>query len=149
MVEIAKHTKHVSGLPVTSGADAGGDPGPFTALGVYLGIKAAIREGLKTDSAKDVRIAIQGVGSVGGGVARRLAAEGAKLTLADVNLARAKALAEELGAELADSAAIMELEAAVLCPTALGALLTAGRTATRPAPLASGGATNHLATPPH
>src|SRR3546814_1821786 len=68
MVEIAKHTKHVSGLPVTSGADAGGDPGPFTALGVYLGIKAAIREGLKTDSAKDVRIAIQGVGSVGGGV---------------------------------------------------------------------------------
>src|SRR3546814_5565549 len=49
MVEIAKHTKHVSGLPVTSGADAGGDPGPFTALGVYLGIKAAIREGLKTD----------------------------------------------------------------------------------------------------
>src|SRR3546814_18542834 len=36
MVEIAKHTKHVSGLPVTSGADAGGDPVPFTALGVYL-----------------------------------------------------------------------------------------------------------------
>src|SRR3546814_8632271 len=116
-------TKHVSGLPVTSGADAGGDPGPFTALGVYLGIKAAIREGLKTDSAKDVRIAIQGVGSVGGGVARRLAAEGAKLTLADVNLARAKALAEELGAELADSAAIMEIEADVLSPHAMGAHL--------------------------
>src|SRR3546814_1318444 len=127
MVEIAKHTKHVSGLPVASGADAGGDPGPFTALGVYLGIKAAIREGLKTDSARDVRIAIQGVGSVGGGVARRLADEGAKLTLADVNLARAKALAEELGAELADSAAIMATAADVLSPHALGALLTEAR----------------------
>lgn len=102
MVEISKQTKHVSGLPVASGADAGGDPGPFTALGVYLGIKAAILEGLGTDSAAGVRVAIQGVGSVGGGVARRLAAEGAKLTLADVNLARAKALAEELGAELAE-----------------------------------------------
>ena len=146
MVEIAKQTKHVSGLPVASGADAGGDPGPFTALGVYLGIKAAIREGLKTDSAKDVRIAIQGVGSVGGGVARRLAAEGAKLTLADVNLARAKALAEELGAELADSAAIMEVEADVLSPNALGAILTEQSIAKLRVPIVAGGANNQLAT---
>ena len=146
MVEIAKKTKHVSGLPVASGADAGGDPGPFTALGVYLGIKAAIREGLKTDSAKDVRIAIQGVGSVGGGVARRLAAEGAKLTLADVNLARAKALAEELGAELADSAAIMEIEADVLSPNALGAILTEASIEKLRVPIVAGGANNQLAT---
>ncbi|SBV32177.1 Leucine dehydrogenase [uncultured Sphingopyxis sp.] len=146
MVEIAKQTKHVSGLPVASGADAGGDPGPFTALGVYLGIKAAIREGLKTDSAKDVRIAIQGVGSVGGGVARRLAAEGAKLTLADVNLARAKALAEELGAELADSAAIMEVEADMLSPNALGAILTEQSIAKLRVPIVAGGANNQLAT---
>jgi leucine dehydrogenase len=146
MVEIAKQTKHVSGLPVASGADAGGDPGPFTALGVYLGIKAAIREGLNTDSAKDVRIAIQGVGSVGGGVARRLAAEGAKLTLADVNLARAKALAEELGAELADSAAIMEVEADVLSPNALGAILTEQSIEKLRVPIVAGGANNQLAT---
>src|SRR3546814_19700706 len=124
MVEIAKHTKHGSGPPVASGADAGGDPGPFTALGVYLGIKAAIREGLKTDSAKDVRIAIQGVGSVGGGVARRLAAEGAKLTLAEVNLARAKEPAEEMGAELANSAALMEVEEDRVSHNAPGAIPT-------------------------
>jgi leucine dehydrogenase len=146
MVEISKQTKHVSGLPVASGADAGGDPGPFTALGVYLGIKAAIREGLNTDSAKDVRIAIQGVGSVGGGVARRLAAEGSKLTLADVNLARAKALAEELGAELADSAAIMEIEADVLSPNALGAILTEASIEKLRVPIIAGGANNQLAT---
>src|SRR3546814_4975705 len=121
---------------------------PFTALGVYLGIKAAIREGLKTDSAKDVRIAIQGVGSVGGGVARRLAAEGAKLTLADVNLARAKALAEELGAELADSAAIMELEADVLSPNALGAILTEASIEKLRVQIVAGGANNQLETAP-
>ncbi|PAL23664.1 Glu/Leu/Phe/Val dehydrogenase [Sphingopyxis sp. GW247-27LB] len=145
MVEIAKHTSHVSGLPVASG-EAGGDPGPLTALGVYLGIKAAIREGLKTDSAKGVRIAIQGVGSVGGGVARRLAAEGATLTLADVNLARAKALADELGAELADSAAIMEIEADVLSPNALGAILTEASIERLRVPIVAGGANNQLAT---
>lgn len=145
MVEISRQTKHVSGLPVASG-EAGGDPGPFTALGVYLGIKAAIREGLGSDSAKDVRVAIQGVGSVGGGVARRLAAEGAKLTLADVNLARAKALAEELGAELADSAAIMEIEADVLSPNALGAILTERSIEKLRVPIVAGGANNQLAT---
>jgi len=145
MVQIAKQTKHVSGLPVASG-EAGGDPGPYTALGVYLGIKAAIREGLGTDSPAGVRIAIQGVGSVGGGVARRLAAEGAKLTLADVNLARAKALAEELGADLADSAAIMEIEADVLSPNALGAILTERSIEKLRVPIVAGGANNQLAT---
>lgn len=145
MVQIAKQTKHVSGLPVASG-EAGGDPGPYTALGVYLGIKAAIREGLGADSAAGVRIAIQGVGSVGGGVARRLAAEGAKLTLADVNLTRAKALAEELGADLADSAAIMEIEADVLSPNALGAILTERSIEKLRVPIVAGGANNQLAT---
>lgn len=146
MVEIAKHTKHVSGLPVASGADAGGDPGPFTALGTYLGVKAAILEKLGTDSAKGVRVAIQGVGSVGGGVARRLAAEGAILTLADVNLTRAKALADELGADLADSAAIMEIEADVLSPNALGAILTEQSIEKLRVAIVAGAANNQLAT---
>ncbi len=145
MVAIAKETKHVSGLPVASG-EAGGDPGPLTALGVYLGVKAAIKNGLGTDSAKGVHVAIQGVGSVGGGVARRLAADGARLTLADVNLTRAKALADELGAELADSGAIMEIEADVLSPNALGAILTEDSIAKLRVPIVAGGANNQLAT---
>lgn len=145
IVAISHQTKHVSGLPV-AGDEVGGDPGPQTALGVYLGILAAIRQGLGTDSAKGVRVAIQGVGSVGGGVARRLAADGAILTLADVNLTRAKALADELGAELADSAAIMEIEADVLSPNALGAILTEESIAKLNVPIVAGGANNQLAT---
>ena len=145
MVAISGHTRHVSGLPVASGA-AGGDPGPLTALGVYLGIRAAIKRGLGKDSAHGVHVAIQGVGSVGGGVARRLAADGARLTLADVDLARAKALADELGAELVDSTAIMTVEADVLSPNALGAILTADSIAALRVPVVAGGANNQLAT---
>ncbi len=145
MVAIAGATRHVSGLPVASG-EAGGDPGPLTALGVYLGIRAAIVRGLGKASAKGVHVAIQGVGSVGGGVARRLAAEGARLTLADVNITRAKALADELGAELADSAAIMGIEADVLSPNALGAILTEESIAGLRVPVVAGGANNQLAT---
>ena len=145
MVAIAAETRHVSGLPVATG-EAGGDPGPLTALGVYLGIRAAIERGLGKSSAEGVHVAIQGVGSVGGGVARRLAADGARLTLADVNLARARALAEELGAELADSAEIMTVEADVLSPNALGAILTADSIAALRVPVVAGGANNQLAT---
>ena len=145
MVAIATQTSHVSGLPVASGA-AGGDPGPLTALGVYLGILAAIKRGLGRDSAHGVHIAIQGVGSVGGGVARRLATDGAKLTLADVDLPRAKALADELGANLVDSSAIMTVAADVLSPNALGAILTADSIAALQVSVVAGGANNQLAT---
>jgi leucine dehydrogenase len=101
---------------------------------------------LGTDSARDVRIAIQGVGSVGGGVARRLAADGARLTLADVNLGRAKALADELGADLADSGEIMTVDADVFSPNALGAILTEASIDRLKARIVAGGANNQLAT---
>jgi leucine dehydrogenase len=97
MKVIATQTRYVSGLPVASGA-AGGDPGPYTALGIYLGVKAAAQRGLGATDMKGVRVAIQGVGSVGGGLARLLAKDGAVLTLADVDEGRAQKLAGELGA---------------------------------------------------
>jgi leucine dehydrogenase len=37
IIEVARSTKFVAGLP-NSGGDVGGDPGPHTALGVFLGI---------------------------------------------------------------------------------------------------------------
>src|SRR3546814_6161781 len=79
---IARRTRHVSGRPVAEGA-AGGNPGPATALGVFLGLKAAVRYKLGRLDVKGVRVAIQGVGSVGAALARHLVAEGAVLTVAD------------------------------------------------------------------
>jgi leucine dehydrogenase len=143
---IGRATRHVSGLPVAAGS-AGGDPGPSTAQGVFLGVKAAIREALGKDSAASVHVAIQGVGSVGGGLARRLAAEGARLTLADVDHARAEGLAAELGAAVVDASEIMGIEADVLSPCALGAILTAGTIPQLRVAVVAGGANNQLATP--
>src|SRR3546814_13882488 len=73
---IARRTRHVSGLPVDEGA-AGGNPGPATALGVFLGLKAAVRYKLGRLDVKGVRVAIQGVGSVGAALARHLVSAGA------------------------------------------------------------------------
>ena len=146
MSAIAHSTRYVSGLPVASGA-AGGNPGPLTALGVYLGVRAAAAEGLGKADMAGVHVAIQGVGSVGGGLARRLAADGAWLTLADVDAARAQALAAELGAQTVDAQAIMTVEADIFSPNALGAILNEQSIPHLAAPIVAGGANNQIATP--
>jgi leucine dehydrogenase len=145
MMALSQVTRYVSGLPPKNGG-AGGDPGPSTAQGVFLGVKAAIRHRLGVDSAKDVRIAIQGVGSVGGGLARRLAAEGARLTIADVNADRASALAEEIGATAVHADEIMTVDADVFSPNALGAILNKESIGRLNAGIVAGGANNQLAT---
>ncbi|MBV9841147.1 MAG: Glu/Leu/Phe/Val dehydrogenase [Sphingomonadaceae bacterium] len=147
LVAIGRETRYVSGLPVAGADAAGGDPGPFTADGVFLGVKAAIRRGLGKDDAAGVHVAIQGVGSVGGGLARRLAAQGARLTLADVDAGRAERLAAELGAATVAADAILSIEADVLSPCALGAILTAETIGALRVPVVAGGANNQLATP--
>jgi leucine dehydrogenase len=146
MVVIASATEYVSGLPVARG-EAGGDPGPYTALGVYLGVKAAAARALGATDMKGVRVAVQGVGSVGGGLARLLAADGAVLTLADVNAARAEALAGELGATTASTGAILSADVDIVSPNALGAILTEHTIRELRAKVVAGGANNQLARP--
>lgn len=144
MVAIAQRTPHVCGLPAGAG-QAGGDPGPFTAHGIYLGIKAAVRHKLGTDSMAGVRVALQGTGSVGGGVARLLARDGAALVLADIDAGRAQALADELGATAVAADAIMTQECDVFSPNALGAILTGARIGGLRCQIVAGGANNQLA----
>lgn len=149
MVAIAQRTSHVTGLPSTDPDAAGGDPGPFTARGIYYGIKAAVAHKLGKHDVGGVHVAIQGTGSVGGGVARLLAADGAKLTLADINADRAAALASELGGEAVAADAIMDVGCDVFSPNALGAILDDAGIARINAPIVAGGANNQLARPEH
>jgi len=146
MIAIREQTKFVAGLPA-EGGDVGGDPGPHTSLGVFLGLKAAVRRGLSKDNLAGLHIALQGAGSVAGGVARHAAAEGARLSIADVDGARAQKLADETGATVVSPDAILGLEADVVSPCALGAILDAETIAALNTPIVAGGANNQLATP--
>ncbi|WP_037501241.1 Glu/Leu/Phe/Val family dehydrogenase [Sphingomonas jaspsi] len=145
MMTIAGQTKYVAGLPVEGGA-VGGDPGPHTSLGVFLGIKAAVKRALGKDSLSGLHLALQGAGSVAGGVARHAAAEGARLSIADVDATRAAALAAETGGTVVDPTDILGLEADVVSPCALGAILTEETIAALKAPIVAGGANNQLKT---
>src|ERR1700710_1079893 len=101
LVEVSKHTRFVSGLPVAEGA-VGGDPGPHTSYGVYLGVRAAARRALGKDSLAGLHIAVQGAGSVAGGLARLGAKDGARISIADIDPARAQRVAEEVGGSVVD-----------------------------------------------
>ena len=149
MVAVSKRTAHVSGLPVSGANAAGGDPGPFTSYGIYLGIKAAVQHRLGTDNMAGVHVAVQGTGSVGGGVARLLAKDGARLTLADIHADGVKALAEELGAAVVAPDAILTTQCDVLSPNALGAILDDDSIAGLQTQIVAGGANNQLARAAH
>ena len=146
MIAISNETKFVAGLPV-AGGEVGGDPGPLTSLGVFLGIKAAVHRALGKHSLAGLHLAIQGAGSVAGGVARLAAAEGARLSIADVSRERVEALAAETGAAVVSPDDILSLEADVVSPCALGAILAAETIAALNTPIVAGGANNQLATP--
>ncbi len=148
MVAVSKATQFVSGLPVGEG-EAGGDPGPFTAMGIYHGIKAAVEYKLGKTSLRGVRVAVQGTGSVGGGVARLLHKDGAKLVLADVDEARAKSLAREVDGEAVAPEQIMSVACDVFSPNALGAILDEEGIARLDCPIVAGGANNQLARAEH
>ena len=145
MVAISNETGYVAGLPVAKGA-VGGDPGPHTSYGVYLGVKAAVKRALNKDSLAGLHIALQGAGSVAGGLARRAAAEGARLSIADIDEGRAKALAAEVGGTIVGTDEIMTLAADVFSPNALGAILNEEAIAALNAPIVAGGANNQMAT---
>ena len=146
MIEVARSTKFVAGLPNSAG-DVGGDPGPHTSLGVFLGIKAAVQWALGKDSLSGLHIALQGAGSVATGVALHACAEGARLTIADVDQAKAQKLADATGGKVVSTDEILGIEADVVSPNALGAILTEESIAALKAPIVAGGANNQLATP--
>ncbi len=140
MIEVRRTTRHVAGLP-NSGKDVGGDPGPHTSLGVFLGIKAAVKHKLGKDTLQGLHIALQGAGSVA------TCAEGAKLSIADVDEAKAQHLADRAGGTVVAADQILSFEADVLSPCALGAIFNEQTIAELKVPVVAGGANNQLATP--
>ena len=146
MIEVARTTRFVAGLPNSPG-DVGGDPGPHTSLGVFLGIKAAVKRALGKDSLEGLHVALQGAGSVATGVALHACAEGAKLSIADVDESKAQRLADRAGGKAVSADEILALDADVLSPCALGAIFDEKSIAQLRVPVVAGGANNQLATP--
>lgn len=145
MREISAMTRHVAGL-ATSGERAGGDPSPWTALGVFEAMRASARLVLGAELA-DLTIAVQGTGNVGAGLCRRLADAGARLIIADIDHRRRNALAAVLDATIVEVDEIGAVQADIFAPCALGGALTPASVERMRARLVCGAANNQLASP--
>ncbi|HEX2494802.1 MAG TPA: Glu/Leu/Phe/Val dehydrogenase dimerization domain-containing protein [Steroidobacter sp.] len=141
---VGTQTPYVSGLPRTA-VDADGNPAPKTALGVYLGLKAAVQFQLGRGSLDGLSIAVQGVGEVGYELCKFLAAEGARLRVADVRPHLVQRAIDEFGAIPVDASAILFERVDVLAPCALGAAFNAAAISGLQARVIAGAANNQLA----
>jgi leucine dehydrogenase len=142
---IFERTEHVFGRSLEAGG--AGDPGPFTATGVFHGIKASVAHVYGSDDLSGRTVLVQGAGSVGGPVAELLGRAGATVFVADVDAARAGAVASSAGGTRVDAATALETECDVYAPCALGATLSATSIPTLRCRIVAGSANNQLARP--
>jgi leucine dehydrogenase len=142
---VRRGTPFVSGLPQT-GANAGGDPSPWTALGVYHGIEAAVAARLGVDSLEGITVAVQGVGHVGVHLCALLHAAGARLVVADVDRESLRSISGQFPAEIVAPRDILFCDADVLAPCALGNVLNSETIPRLRAKVVAGAANNQLAS---
>jgi leucine dehydrogenase len=140
-------TKHVTGVGPSHGGS--GDPSPFTALGVRRGIEACVKFSMKRDSLEGVHVAVQGVGHVGYYLCKELHAQGAKISVADVDPLKAERAHREFGATIVPLNDIFSVACDVLAPCALGSALNDTTIPKLKARIVAGAANNQLAEPRH
>jgi leucine dehydrogenase len=142
---IKQVTNFVAGLPNADGS-AGGDPSPWTADGIFLGLKAAVKHRLGSDSLNGINVAVQGVGKVGYDLCRQLHEAGAILTISDVNENNLKRAHTAFGAKVVSTDQILFEDVDVIAPCALGASLSEQSIPNIKAKVIAGAANNQLAT---
>ena len=141
---VRQETRWVSGLSREAGSS--GDPSPFTALGCLAGLRACAQETFGSDDLAGLRVAIQGVGAVGGRLAGLCAEAGATIFVSDLDASHARAIADEHRATFVeDPDALLTMECDILSPCARGAVLDAKRIPDLNCRIVAGAANNQLA----
>lgn len=147
MEYIFMETQWVTGIPKAFGGS--GDPSPYTAHGVLMGIKAAAKEKLGADSLKGLRLAVQGLGNVGSNLVKYLVEEGAQVVVSDIDLARVSHHVNTYGVKAVAPEEILFQDVEILAPCALGAVINDQSITKLKCKAIAGGANNQLAEARH
>ncbi len=141
MAVIAEETEWVRG--VAAGARAL-DPGPYTALGVFAGIKAAVKQVFGSDDLGGRSVVIQGVGDVGEPLARRLLAAGAEVMVSDIDEAVSWRVSTELDVETVVPHLVYARRCDVFAPCAVGGTVNSDTIPQLQCRIVAGAANNQL-----
>ena len=134
-------TDYVTGI----GRDGrGGNPGPRTAQGVFIGMKV-VAERLGFADVAGVRVAVQGLGNVGMALCELLHRAGAVLVVADINPAKVAHARTRFAATALPVDAVLAANVDIVAPCALGGAITPQLAATMSARAVAGSANNQLA----
>jgi leucine dehydrogenase len=142
MEYIRMETQHVMGVPESIGGS--GDPSPITALGVFMGIKAAVKELYGNDTLAGRSVVVQGIGHVGENLVRLLRDENAMVYVTDINEERIGQVAKKYGAQAVSNNTIFDIEADIYSPCALGATINAQTIGKLKYAIIAGSANNQL-----
>ncbi|MGN6567012.1 MAG: Glu/Leu/Phe/Val family dehydrogenase, partial [Flavipsychrobacter sp.] len=144
MEYISIETDFVTGVPEYMGGS--GDPSPFTAYGVFMGMKAAAKKMWGNDNLSGKKVLVQGVGHVGQYLTGHLIEEGAKVYITDINQAKVKQTVEKFhSVEVVDGDKIFDLNIDIYAPCALGATVNTESINKMKCPIIAGAANNQLA----
>jgi len=145
LIEVAQETRFVTGLPALMGGSD--DPSPATAMGIFYGMRACLREKFGSDSFKDIVVAIQGLGHVGFALASLLKAEKAQLIITDTNETLIKKAQEQFDAEVVSPDKIYSVSCDIFSPCALGGAINDTTINQLNCRIVAGGANNQLVVP--
>jgi leucine dehydrogenase len=141
---MAGETKHVMGGETVS---RGGDPSPWTALGVFHAMRACLVHSGQCEDFFGKTVAIQGVGHVGQNLCRLLNEAGANLLVADINKKNLDLAVDMYGATAMHDDDILKAECDILAPCALGGVIDGKMVEHLRCPILCGAANNILDDP--
>jgi leucine dehydrogenase len=140
---IHQETKHVTGIPEYMGGS--GDPSPFTAYGVFVGMKACAHKRWGNDSLSGKKVLVQGVGHVGHYLVGHLIEAGAKVYISDINKDRIKETTNKFNVEFIEPAEMLNVDMDIYAPCALGATINTESIPKLTCSIIAGAANNQLA----
>ena len=138
----AEMTGHVRG----TSASGFGDPSPYTALGVFHGILAAVSHRFGAAGLTGLTVSLKGLGSVGFRLAEKLHGAGAQLIVSDIDQEAVTRAVDAFGAASVDPDAAHCVAADIFAPCALGGDLSAKTIPEIRAAIVAGAANNQLAS---
>ncbi|MEQ1664801.1 MAG: Glu/Leu/Phe/Val dehydrogenase [Bdellovibrionales bacterium] len=151
MEYVFMETPFVTGIPSAFGGS--GDPSPYTAHGVYMAIKASVKEKLGLDSLSGLRINVQGLGSVGSHLVQFLVNDQAVVGVSDIDSGRVKMMTDKFSGKnpvkVIDPNEVITSECDVFAPCALGAVINDQTISKLKCKVVCGGANNQLAEHHH
>ena len=138
---MATHTAYITSTPEK------GSPSPYTAMGVYEGIKACVAAKSGSKNLKGIRVAVQGLGQVGMPLTETLFRAGASLWVSDLEQSRTDQAVSRFDARFCPGDTIIDADVDVFAPCGLGGVITRSTIERLKCGIIAGSANNQLHEP--